>query len=272
MNRLDGKVAVVTGSARGIGRGIVDRFLGEGASVLMIDILPDALAEAVSELEEYSPRVATLAIDLLAEDAPEQIRVHAEKAFGPVDILVNNAGIGIVGRVDQFTDAEWARVMAVNLTAPFRLCREFLPGMAERGHGRIINITSFAATAGEPTDAGYAVSKAGLEALTRSVAVDFGPQGVTCNGIAPGVIVTPLSDAVLRNMDKREPMYVVTSVNKPVPFPGRPTDIAAAAAFLASDDARYVTGHILPVDGGANTVCFVPPIEGKPAERFIEGV
>lgn len=273
MDRLNGKVAVVTGAARGIGRGIVERFLCEGADVLMVDVLPEAVMQSANELAAVGHgRVAACAIDLLEPDAVSCIREAAEEAFGSVDILVNNAGIGIVGRVEDYADAEWERVMAVNLTAPFRLCREFVPGMAARGFGRVINVTSFAATAGQPTDAGYAVSKAGLEALTRSVAVDYGPKGVTCNGIAPGVIVTPLSEAVLKNIDKREPMYMVTSVNKPVPFAGQPSDIAATAAFLASDDARYITGLIVPVDGGANTVCFVPPYEGGTTERFVEGV
>ncbi|MGD9712388.1 MAG: SDR family NAD(P)-dependent oxidoreductase [Thermomicrobiales bacterium] len=270
MQRLKGRVAVITGAARGIGRGIVDRFVEEGASVLLVDVLADALKQTASEFSRYAPRVSTLAVDLLARDAPNLIREAAESIFGSIDILVNNAGIGIIGRVQDFADEEWDRTLGVNLTAPFRLCREIVPGMAERGFGRVINISSFAATAGERDDSAYAVSKAGLEALTRSVAVDYGSSGVTCNAIAPGFIMTPLSKAVFETIDKHEPVYVVTAVNKPVRVPGQPEDIAAAAAYLASDDARYVTGHTLAVDGGAGTVRYVPGIEGKAPTRFGE--
>lgn len=269
MQRLSGRVGVVTGAARGIGRGIAERFLAEGAAVLLVDVRQEELRDAVDEIGAPASHCASLALDLCDPDSPARIRVAAEAAFGPVDILVNNAGIGMAGRVEDFSDEEWERTLAVNLTAPFRLCREILPGMASRGHGRIINITSFAARAGERDDSAYAVSKAGLEALTRSIAADYGPAGITSNAIAPGFIMTPLSKAVFETIDRDAPMFVVAAVNKPVPDPGQPGDIAAAAAYLAADEARYVTGHVLAVDGGASTVRFVPG--GEPQRpRFVE--
>lgn len=269
MRRLTGRVGVITGAARGIGRAIAERFIDEGAAVLLVDVLPDALNDAIGDFGVRASQCAGLALDLRDGDAPARVRTAVEAAFGPIDILVNNAGIGMAGRVEDFSDDEWARTLAVNLTAPFRLCREIVPGMAARGHGRIINITSFAARAGERDDSAYAVSKAGMEALTRSIAADYGQAGVTCNAIAPGFIMTPLSKAVFDTIDQKAPMFVVTAVNKPVPEPGQPSDIAAAAAYLASDEARYVTGHVLAVDGGAGTVRFVPGGEAQ-LPRFVE--
>ncbi|MBT8472141.1 MAG: SDR family oxidoreductase [Marinicaulis sp.] len=270
MKRLNGRSAIVTGAARGIGRGIVERFLAEGASVLMVDILSDELEKTARELGASDSNLQSLAVDLTAVDAPTKIRETAEKAFGRIDILVNNAGIGITGKIGDFTDAQWDKVLGVNVTAPFRIAREIVPKMADQGFGRVVNITSFAATAGQREDTAYAVSKAGLEALTRSIAVDYGRAGITCNAIAPGVIVTPLSEAVLGDLDPRLPIVQVVIGNRPAPFNGAPSDIAAAAAFLASDDARYVTGHVIPVDGGAGTVRYVPDPDGVSMKRFVE--
>ncbi len=269
MERLLNRSAVITGAAQGIGRGIVERFLAEGASVLMVDRDADSLAQAAGELAAAGPRLQSLVADLVDREALAQIRAAGEAAFGQIDILVNNAGIGITGRVEEFTDEQWDRILAVNVTAPFRLARELVPLMAAREYGRVVNISSFAATAGQRDDTAYAVSKAGIEALTRSIAVDYGRSGVTCNAVAPGVILTPLSQAVFENLDPRMPIVQVVAGNRPAPFNGMPSDIAAAVAYLASDDARYVTGHVVPVDGGAGTVRYVPTPDGLQTERFV---
>ncbi|AMK19953.1 short chain dehydrogenase family protein 19 [Sphingobium sp. MI1205] len=265
---MDGRVAVVTGSARGIGKGIAARFAEEGARVLLVDIRADDLEAALEDMS--AEHCAMLAIDLTDRAAPERVRAAANEAFGKIDILVNNAGVGIGGQIEDFSDEQWDRTIAINLTAPFRLSRSIVPQMADAGYGRVINISSMNAQIGMRQDTAYAATKAGLEALTRSISVDYGPRGVTANTIAPGTIETPLNSDILSTWGDESALKQIVLINKPVPGNGAVEDIAAAATYLASEESRYVSAQCLAVDGGLCGTRFVPDPKGETPRRYVE--
>jgi NAD(P)-dependent dehydrogenase (short-subunit alcohol dehydrogenase family) len=248
MRRLVGRTAVITGAARGIGAGIARRFAAEGANLILVDRLDDELRQTAASLQEFAVQVEMISGDICAVDMQAQIAARAAQRFGHADILVNNAGIGVTGTIEDFSVEEWQRVIAVNLTAGFQLARALVPLMAAARHGRVINISSMNGLIGMRTDSAYAVTKAGLHALTRSIAVDYGRHGVTANAIAPGPIATPLNAEILSREDTWFTRTVVA--NKPIAGLGHVDDIAAAAAFFASDEGRFISGQVLAVDGG----------------------
>lgn len=250
-----GRTAVVTGAAQGLGRGIAQRFLEEGVQVLLVDRNKDVLGRTAEELSA-SGLVEMRAVDVTAPSAPEEIRDAALTALGTVDILVNNAGIAGSSPVGEVEEARWRDVLEVNLTSAFRLTKALLPTMVEAGYGRIVNMASMTGLTGFRGSSDYAVSKAGLMALTRSLAADYGAFGITANAVAPGAILTPLAEKMLAT---RPSWYVRGNLElKPVPRIGTPGDVAAAVAFLASDEAGYVSGHVLVVDGGLTATHHVP--------------
>lgn len=267
MKRLEGRCAVVTGAARGIGLGIATRLKAEGATLLMVDSLADDLARSAEALNDDGT-VRTLALDLTTAEAPLAILEAVESGMGQADILVNNAGIAISGTLEQFDDAQWNRTIAVNLTAPFRIARTLVPLMAARGYGRVINISSMNGSIGARADTAYAVTKAGLEALTRSIAADYGRFGVTCNAVAPGSITTPLNRDILESLHPRDPLLRIAVLNKPIAGNGEVADIAAAVAYLASDDAKFVSAQVIQVDGGLSGTRYVPDDEGVEQARY----
>ena len=256
MNRLIGRTALITGAARGIGAGIARRFADEGAALLLVDRLEPELREVVDGLRARGAEVEPVVIELGGADAAHRIRAGATERFESVDILVNNAALGITGSIEDFDHDTWDGLLAVNLTAAFRLARQFVPDMAARGFGRVLNISSMNGLIGMRKDAAYSASKSALHALTRSIAVDYGPSGVTANAIAPGPIVTPLNSQILTSELSWFTRTVVD--NKPVPGLGSVDDVAAAAAFLASDEARFISGQVLAVDGGLSATRYVP--------------
>ena len=268
--RLSGRGAIVTGAARGIGLGIARRLSAEGARVLAVDVLADTLEEARENAPETERPAALLAIDLLAPGAADTVLTSARSALGgDIDILVNNAGVGISGTIEEFSDEQWDRTIAINLTVPFRLARAIVPVMAARGYGRVLNISSMNGQIGMRGDACYSASKAGIEALTRSIAADYGRAGVTANAIAPGTIVTPLNRDILGSLDDRAPMMRIVVHNKPVPGNGEVADIAAAAVFLVSEEAKFVSAQCLAVDGGLCGTRYVPEDPGVAASRYL---
>jgi NAD(P)-dependent dehydrogenase (short-subunit alcohol dehydrogenase family) len=271
MDRLRDRVAVITGAARGLGYGIAERFAAEGASLVLVDLLGDLLEQAATTLRKSGARVESLVADITAEDTPAQIVSRTKSSFGSIDVLVNNAGVGVSGSIEQFTHEEWDRTISVNLSAAFRISRAVIPKMVERSYGRIINISSICGLQAMRQDSAYAVTKIGLIALTRSIAVDYGRYGITSNAIAPGTIETPLSTQILKAAPKWASRTYAQS--HPIPGLGRMSDIAAAAAFFASDDARFVTGQVLAVDGGWSATRFVPDhYEGEVAEADSDAV
>jgi NAD(P)-dependent dehydrogenase (short-subunit alcohol dehydrogenase family) len=242
--RLEGKRALVTGGGRGIGSGIAHRLAAEGATVIVVDVDGAAAARTA----EAAPRPRTsrhvgVAGDVTDPEALERIAATVRTEFGALDVLVNNAGIGPRGRISEYTRDTWGRVLDVNLSAPFHLTASCLPLLRDGNGAAIVNICSLAVI-GLWGQAAYDASKGGLQTLTRSMAVELGPNGIRANAVCPGMIDTDmLSTADREGVDRQ-----VRTL--PIPRLGTIDDVAAAVAWLASDDAAYITGQSLFVDGG----------------------
>jgi len=255
MGRLDGCVAIVTGAAAGIGRAVFRRVSVEGAAVLAVDRNADELHATVAAVREGGGRAGGLCEDVGGEGAADRIVEACLEAFGRIDLLVNNAGIGGSHEVLETSEAEWARMLHINLTSVFRLSKRVVAEMRRQRRGRIINMASVFGTTAFPGAASYSAAKAGVVALTRSMAVDYAPAGITVNAIAPGLILTDMT----RERLAADPRYRALMLEAtPLGRPGTPDDIAGAAVFLASADAGFVTGHVLTVDGGWSVGRFQP--------------
>jgi meso-butanediol dehydrogenase/(S,S)-butanediol dehydrogenase/diacetyl reductase len=245
--RIAGRVAIVSGAAAGIGLAIARRFAAEGARLLIVDRAAEALAEAERGIGGTGAELAALALDLTEADGPDRVVEACLDRFGRLDVLVNNAGIGGSLPVGELPEEDWRRMIETNLTAVFRMSKRALPALSREGQGRIVNMASVFGLMGFRGSSSYAAAKAGIIALTRSMAVDYAKDNITVNAIAPGLILTQMSK---RNLDTkpwfRQVMYDATPIRRM----GTPEDIAGAALFLASDDASFVTGHVLTVDGG----------------------
>lgn len=240
--RLNGKVAIVTGGASGMGEATAKLFAAEGASVLAVDLPGTGLAEAHRDVEP----IATLEQDVAAEDAADRIVSAAVERFGKLDILMNNAGTGSNALVEVMPVAEWDRVLSVNLRAMFLLSKRAIPELREQGRGRIINVASTMAIQTDYGLAAYTASKHGVAGLTKTLALELGKFGITANYILPGPIYTGMTR---QNFDQ-EHIRQVWEKKTALRRLGQPIDIARGALFLASDDADYVTGHGLVIDGG----------------------
>lgn len=235
------KVAMVTGPAQGIGRAIAQRLLAQGWSLVAID----RQAQGLDTLAAQAPdRVACAVLDVTQDDAPAQAMALARSRFGRLDALINNAGIGRPKPMHLTDDAELDRFLGVNLRSVFRFSREAL-GLLQAG-GCMVHVASTFGLMGNPGASAYAATKAALIGLTRQMAVDYGPQGLRINAVAPGLIRTPLIEDRID-----QPAFRRLMVDT-IPFPrmGRPEDVAGAVAFLCSDDASFINGHVLVIDGG----------------------
>ncbi len=233
-------VAIVTGAARGIGRATTLRLLANGWSVAAVDLAP------ITDLPELeSGRVLAIDRDLSDPAAAAEIVARTIDRFGALGLLVNNAGISGAKPVGETDDANLARIMEINFTAPFRLTREALQVM--QPGSIIIHVASVVGIRATPSTAAYTASKAALAALARQMAADYGPRGIRCNAVAPGIVETDLTADKLLNDARHRRIW---KSGTPWPRLGRPDDIAAAIAFLASPDAAYINGHTLVIDGG----------------------
>ena len=233
----------MTGAGNGIGRAIAETYLAAGAKVLAIDL-------SAADLEAHFAAMDTaftLAADVADEDAPRQIIASALQALGGIDILVNNAGIVVAGPFENLSDEDFDRIMAVNVRAMFRISRQAVPHLKESGRGRIINLGSIMSDLAGPTLSIYGTSKHAVAGLTKGMAVDLGPYGITVNYLQPGSIVTRMSEPF---MDDPE-FKAYWESKAPIGRLGQPEEVAAAALFLARDDAQFVSGVGLNVDGGA---------------------
>jgi NAD(P)-dependent dehydrogenase (short-subunit alcohol dehydrogenase family) len=246
---LAGKTALVTGGAQGIGLGIVTKLLSDGAAVTIADVNETALKSARETLEDYGDKLTSIVVDLTDVAALVQLPNDVAALSGPIDLLINNAGIRSVASFVDHSLSDWQRALDVNLTAPFLLAQATVPGMIERGGGRIVNVTSVASELGFKNRAAYNVSKAGLTMLTKSIALELGSSGITCNAVAPGVIETPLNSDYFKDAEFAKIIIDAT----PAATWGRPADIAAAVAFLCHPEAGFVNGATILVDGGWST-------------------
>src|SRR5579863_4638266 len=238
---LSGQNALVTGASGGIGGAIARALHGQGAAVALAGTREAALKSLAVELGE---RAHVLTADLSQPAEPERLVKDAEAALGQIDILVNNAGITRDGLVMRMRDEDWQAVLEVNLTAGFRLIRAALRGMLRRRHGRIVSITSVVGVAGNPGQANYAASKAALIGMSKSIAAEVASRGITVNCIAPGFITTAMTGALTDDQRARGTAAI------PLGRFGAPEEIGAAAVYLASAEAAYVTGQTLHVNGG----------------------
>ncbi|MFJ7335666.1 SDR family NAD(P)-dependent oxidoreductase [Streptomyces sp. NPDC101110] len=243
---LEGRTAVVTGGSSGIGRAITGALARAGASVVAVARSEAALAATAAELTAQGCRAAWVSADLSSREGVRTAAERAVEAFGEPDILVNSAGINLRPPMDELGEDVWDATMAVNLEAPFLLGQRFGPGMAERGHGRIIHISSQQAHRAFVQSGAYGASKGGLEALTRSQAEAWSPRGVTCNLLVPGFVMTPLNARLSSDPEKVAALAARTMIGRN----GLAEDFAGAAVFLASGASAYVTGQSVFVDGG----------------------
>ncbi len=248
--RFSGKVVVVTGAAKGIGRAASLAFAHEGASVALLDLDEKLGLETARQIAASGGTAAFLCVDIASEEAVAEAVQKVQTRFGRLDILVNNAGIYRQGDVLSTTLTDWRSILDTNLTAAFFCTRHAVPAMIEAGGGVIVNVSSEAGLVGIPGQVAYNVSKAALIAFTRSCAVDLAAKGIRVNCVCPGTTDTPLvRDAVARAPDPAAARRALEEV-RPLKRLGRPEEIAAAILFLASDEAGYATGAVLSVDGG----------------------
>ena len=238
---LTGKTALVTGASGGIGRAIAEALHGQGATVVLSGTRREALDTLAQALGE---RARVVPCDLSDIASVEALVPAAEAVAAPIDILVNNAGVTRDNLFMRLRDEEWDQVIAVNLTAGFRLARACAKGMMRRRWGRIIAVTSVVGTMGNAGQANYAAYKGGIVAMTKSLAAEIATRNVTANCIAPGFIETPMTDVL------NEKQRAGILANVPMQRLGLPADVAGAAVFLASLEAAYVTGQTLHVNGG----------------------
>jgi len=259
MNRLEGRVAIVVGAGQtsgetiGNGRATAITFAREGAVLVLADREPATLEETADLARAEGATVSTVVADVAADDGPQHIVDAAGAAFGRVDILHNNVGIGAGdGPPHHLEDAAYDRIMDVNLRAMWRTCRAAVPRLREAGNGAIVNVSSLASIAAAGNLTAYKLSKAGVNALTQNLAVTNAKHGVRANAILPGFIDTPMAvDATARALDtERSVVADARAAAVPLGHQGTAWDVANAALFLASDEAAFITGVLLAVDGG----------------------
>jgi gluconate 5-dehydrogenase len=243
---LDGRVALVTGASRGLGWAIAEALAEHGAEVVLGSRDQAALDRRAGALAAHGHRAHAMAFDVAERAAASEAVRAIVSEHGRLDILVNNAGIVHRDAIVELADADWDRVIETDLSACFRFAREAARHMVTRGAGRIINTVSIMGPIARPAIAPYVTAKGGLAALTRALAVELGPRGVTCNAIAPGYISTEMTAELEANPE----FDAFIRTRTPLARWGRPEEIGAVALFLASDAASYVNGHVLVVDGG----------------------
>lgn len=250
MMRFAGRVALITGGSRGIGKGIALQLAEEGAKVAVIDINEEALTEVKQEFVDKGFEIFTKQTNVVNAEEVEEAVTEIVDTFGTVDILVNNAGILRDNLLFKMTDDDWQQVMDVHLKGSFNAARAVQKYMVEQKYGRIINISSTSAQ-GNRGQANYATAKAGLQGLSKTLAIELGKFGITTNAVAPGFIETEMTKATAERVGLDYDKFVELSVSKiPVARSGKPADIANAVAFFADEASSFVNGQVIYVAGG----------------------
>ena len=245
MKLLEGKVALITGAARGIGKAIALKYAEEGADIAFTDlVINEAAQQTVSELEAFGVKVRAYASNAASFDETQTVVEQVMADFGRIDILVNNAGITKDGLVMRMSEQQWDAVIDVNMKSAFKFLHAVVPVMARQKSGSIINMASIAGQTGNPGQVNYAASKAGLIAMAKSVAKEMGARGIRANAIAPGYVISEMTEAL--------PQAVRDEFVKMIPLKRGASveEVASVALFLASDMASYVTGQVIAVNGG----------------------
>lgn len=242
---MEGRVAVVTGGARGIGRAIVEKLSGLGADVVIADMLFDLAEKSAQEISQMTnKRLIPVKVDVTDGKSANDMIERTLKEFGKIDILVNNAGITRDTIILYMEEADWDAVLSVNLKGAFNCSKAVIRPMIKHHYGRIVNISSVSGQAGQAGQTNYSASKAGVIGFTKALAREVASRQITVNAVAPGFIPTSLTNVLTENQKKS----ILDAT--PIGRMGKPEDIAAAVAFLASEEAAYITGHVLAVDGG----------------------
>jgi len=250
--RLQDRTAVITGGGRGLGRAIAERFLAEGAKVLLADVDAATLVKTAEELGCLS-----CPTDVAEKDQIDRMVATAIEAFGHIDILVNNAGITHAAEFLDLTVEDFDRVIAVNLRSAFVASQAAARHMIPRGKGTIVNMSSVNAVFAIPNQIPYAISKGGMNQLTKVSAMALAPHGIRVNAIGPGTILTDMGQAIMSNAEMQQKILSRTPLGRC----GEPSEIASIAAFLASDDASYLTGQTIYPDGGRLALNYTVPVK-----------
>lgn len=242
--RLNGKVAIITGGANGIGRKTVLRFAAEGAKVVIADFNEEQGLQVMDEVSELGGTALFVKVDVASGESAQNMVQTTLNHFGKIDILINNAGITNDGLLAKLTEEAWQKVINVNLTGVFNCARAVIPTMLEKGEGKIINTSSVSGVYGNFGQTNYAAAKAGVIGMTKTWAKELGPKGINVNAVAPGFCDT--------SMTAKVPEKVIQKIVQQIPLKrlGKAEDIANAYLYLASDEASYVNGTVLHVDGG----------------------
>ena len=248
--RLAGKCAVITGAASGIGRETALRFAEEGAAVVCADLDAEGAAAVTASIAANGGTAHPVRADITSEADAARLAEEALAALGGIDVLVNNAGVTILGGVAELSEADWQREIDINLSGAYRVSKAFWPHLAEAGGGTILSTASIAGVVGVRQDAAYVASKAGLITLTRCMALDGAPHGIRANCICPGFVDTPMFTDYLAEQADPETSLARCAGRTPLGRIGTPRDIADGFVYLASDDARWITGTALVIDGG----------------------
>jgi 3-oxoacyl-[acyl-carrier protein] reductase len=244
MFSLEGRVALVTGSAQGIGRAIALNLAEGGASIVLTDVRAPKLEEVVKEIEAQGGKAIRFCVDVTDLEAVQKTVDQTLEALGKIDILVNNAGITRDNLVMRMKTEDWQAVLRTNLDGAFHCIRSVLPGMVRQRYGRIVNIASVVAQAGNVGQANYISSKAGIIGLTKAVAAEVARRNITVNAVAPGFIATPMTENL--SPEVKEKMLGLIPMGRM----GTDSEVAAGVRFLVSEEARYITGHVLNINGG----------------------
>lgn len=250
MGRVEGKVALVTGGAAGIGRAAAKALAAEGARVGIGDVDVDGAETVAREIRDAGGEAFARWTDVRSSADVEALVRDAVERHGRLDVMCNNAGVAIPGTAGDMTEDDWNRVIDVNLTGVWRGMRYAIPEMLKAGGGSIVNTSSVQSAVGFLGWAGYAASKGGINALTQQAAVEYAPLGIRVNAIIPGTIMTEMNERILRDSPDPEAQMAEWIRMHPIGRPGRPEEVAAAIVFLASDESSFVTGELLRVDGG----------------------